>query len=143
MNPHRCAITFVPGDFCVVAYEDPPNKSAGVAQVEAVVVAPFRVIRAIGTNAYELDLPATLERLLPVFNVSVLKRYEGQVLSPLDPIELDTGPEFEVEVILRHQQVGRHWSKLEFLVSFLGYDSSHNKWLPALHLANAPNIYCL
>ena len=64
-------------------------------------------------------------------------------MSPPDPIELDTGPEFEVEAILHHRRVGRRRSKLEFLVSFLGYDSSHsshNEWLPALHLANAPHI---
>ena len=54
-----------------------------------------------------------------------------------DPIELDTGPEFEVEAILHHWWVGHHQSKLEFLVSILDYDSSHNKWLPASHLANA------
>ena len=51
-------------------------------------------------------LPATLEWLHPVFNISVLKRYKGQVLSPPDPIELDTGPEFEVEAILCHWWVG-------------------------------------
>ena len=96
-------------------------------QIEAVVGCPFQVVYAIGTNAYELDLPATLEQLHPVFNVSILKRYEGPVLSPPDPIELDTGPEFEVEAILCHRWVGRCWSKLEFLVLFLGYDSSHNE----------------
>ena len=103
-------------------------------------VGTFRVVHAIGTNAHELDLPATLEWLHPVFNVFILKHYEGQVLSPPDPIELDTGPEFEVEAILRHRRVGRRWSKLEFLVFFLGYDSSHNEWLPALHLANTLQI---
>ena len=117
-----------------------PIKVPGLCKLKPLWVGPFRVVRAIGTNAYELDLPATLERLHPVFNVSVLKHYEGQVLSPLDPIELDTGPEFEVEAILHHRRVGRHQSKLEFLVSFLGYDSSHNEWLPASHLTNAPHI---
>ena len=98
------------------------------------------MVRAIGSNAYELNLQATLERLHPVFNVSILKRYKGQVLSPPDPIEFDTGPEFEVEAILCHQWVGNRRSKLEFLMSFLGYDSYHNEWLPASHLANAPYI---
>ena len=77
----------------------------GSHKLKLLWVGPFQVVRAIGTNAYELDLPATLEQLHPVFNVSVLKRYEGQVLSPPGPIELDTGPEFEVEAILHHRQV--------------------------------------
>ena len=131
---------FAPGDFVLVHTKNLPIKVPGLRKLKPLWVGPFRVIHAIGTNAYELDLPATLERLHPVFNVSVLKRYERHVLSPPDPIELDTGPEFEVEAILCHWQVGHHQSKLEFLVSFLGYDSSHNEWLPALHLANAPHI---
>ena len=117
-----------------------PIQVPGSCKLKLLWVGPFRVVRAIGTNAYELDLPATLEWLHPAFNVSVLKRYEGQILSPPDPIELDTGPEFEVEAILNHWRVGCYQSKLEFLMSFLGYDSSQNEWLPASHLANDPNI---
>ena len=99
----------------------------GSRKLKQLWLSPFRAVRIIGTNAYELDLPATLERLHLVFNISILKRYDGQVLSPPDPIELDTGPEFQVEAIFHHQWVGRRQPKLEFLVSFLGYDSSHNE----------------
>ena len=140
MNPHRRAITFSSGEFVLLHAKNLPIKVPGSHKLKPLWVGPFRVVRAIGTNAYELDLPATLERLHPLFNVSVLKHYKGQVLSPPDPIELDTGPEFEVEAILHHWWVGRCQSKLEFLVLFLGYDSSHNEWLPALHLVNAPNM---
>ena len=130
---------FYPGDFVLVHTKNLPIKVPGLHKLRLLWVGPFRVVCAIGTNAYKLDLLATLEWLHPVFNVSVLKHYERQVLSPPDPIELDTGPEFEVEAILHHQWVGCCWSKLEFLVSFLGYNSSHNEWLPALHLANTPH----
>ena len=140
MNPHRRAITFAPGDFVLVHTNNFPIKVPGSCKLKPLWVGPFWVVRAIGTNAYELDLTATLEQLHPVFNVSILNRFEGQVLFPPDPIELDTGPEFVVEAILRHQRVGHHRSKLEFLVLFLGYDSSHNEQLRALHLANAPHI---
>ena len=140
MNPHRRAITFAPGDFVLMHTKNLPIKVPGSHKLKPLWVSPFRVVRTIDTNAYELDLPATLDRLHPVFNVSVFKRYEGQILSPPDPIELDTGPEFQVEAILRHRWVGRRRSKLEFPMPFLGYDSSHNEWLPALHLANAPHI---
>ena len=140
MNPHRRAIRFAPGDFVLLHMKNLPIKVLGSCKLKPLWVDPFRVVRAIGTNSYELDLPATLKQLHPVFNVSILKRYEGWVLSPPDPIELDIGPEFEVEVILHHQRVGHHRSKLEFLAAFLGYDSSHNEWLPASHLASAPNI---
>ena len=117
-----------------------PIKVLGLCKLKPLWVGPFRVVRAIGTNAYELDLPATLVQLHPIFNVSALKRYKGLVLSPLDPIELDNGPEFEVEAILCHWWVGCCQSQLEFLIPFLGYAPSHNKWLLALHLANSPYI---
>ena len=102
MNPHKCAITFDPDYFVFLHTKNLPIKVLGPCKLNSLWVGPFWVVRAIGTNAYELDLPATLECLHPVFNVSILKRYEGQVLSPPDPIELDTGPEFEVEAILLH-----------------------------------------
>ena len=140
MNPHRRAITFVPSDFVLGHTKNLPIKVPGSCKLKLLWVGPFWVVHAIGTNAYELDLPATFEQLHPVFNVSVLKRYEGHILSPPDPIELDTGPVFEIEAILHHWQVGHCWSKLEFLMSFLGYDSSHSKWAPALHIANGPHI---
>ena len=108
-----------------------PIKVPGSCKLKLLWVGPFRVVHAIGSNAYELDFPATLAQFHPLFNVSVLKHYAGQVLSPPDPIELDTGPEFEVEAIFCHRQVGHRRSKLEFLVLFLSCDSSHNEWLPA------------
>ena len=96
MKPHKRAIAFAPGDFVLLHTKNLPIKMLGLCKLKLLWVGPFRVVHAIGTNAYELDLPATLEQLHPVFNVLVLKCYEGQVLSPPDPIELDTGPEFEV-----------------------------------------------
>ena len=92
VNPHRRVITFAPGDFVLVHTKNLPIKVPGSRKLKPLWVGPFWVIHAIGTNAYELDLPATLEQLHPVFNISVLKRYKGQVLSPPDPIELRHRP---------------------------------------------------
>ena len=74
------------------------------------------MVRKVGENAYELKLPDALVSLHPVFNVSILKGYVGSVIPPPDPVELDTGPEFEVDTILRHRRVGRRRSRLEYLV---------------------------
>ena len=98
------------------------------------------MVRKVGENAYELKLPDDLASIHSTFNVSLLKEYVGSVIPPPDPVELDTGPEFEVDAILRHRRVGRWRSRLEYLVSFVGYDSSHNEWLPAANLANASQL---
>ena len=65
MNPHQRVITFVPGDFVFVHTKNLPIKVPGSRKLKPLWVGPFRVIRAIGTNAYELDLPATLEQITP------------------------------------------------------------------------------
>ena len=87
LNPNRRVITFSPGDFVLLHTKNLPIKVPGSCKLKPLWVGPFQVVHAFGTNAYKLDLPATLKQLHPVFNVSILKRYEGQVLSPPDPIE--------------------------------------------------------
>ena len=52
-----------------------------------------------------LELPATLAKLHPVFNVTSLKHCVGDVVPTLDPIKLNNGPECEVDTILHH-----HWA---------------------------------
>ena len=133
-------MTFAPGDSVLLATRNLPIKLPGSRKLKPLWVGPYPVVRRVGENAYELKLPDALASLHPVFNVSVLKGYAGSVIPPPDPVELDTGPEFEVDAILRHRRVGRRRSRLEYLVSFLGYDSSHNEWLPAVNLANASRL---
>ena len=63
--------------------------------------------------------------LYNVFNVKLLKAYKGSIVPPPDPIELDNELEYKVSYILCHHRHGRNkW--LEFLISFVGYDASHN-----------------
>ena len=101
---------------------------------------PYQIVHACGDNTYELELLAMLAKLHQVFIVTLLKHYVGSFVPALDPIKLDNGPEYEVDAILHHQQNGRWHSYLEYLVSFVGYDTSHNEWLPAANLANAQDI---
>ena len=84
-----------------------------------------------------------LAKLHPVFIVTLLKRYAGDVVPAPDPIEPENGPEYKVDAISCHWWVGQWRTYLEYLVSFVGYDTSHNEWLPAENLANAPDILCL
>ena len=40
-------------------------------------IGPYQVIRKVGPVAYELDLPADLAAVHPVFHVSMLRKYIG------------------------------------------------------------------
>ena len=76
-------------------------------------------------NAYRLALPSSMSRLHNVFNVKLLKVYKGFIVPPSNPIELNNELEYKVSYILRHHRHGcAKW--LEFIVSFVGYDASHN-----------------
>ena len=45
-----------------------------------------------------------------------------------------------VRLMLLYIISGWWYIHLEYLVSFVGYDASYNKWLPVANLANAPDI---
>lgn len=68
-------------------------------------VGPFVVVRMVGTNACELDLPASM-RVHRVFNVALCKLYTGTLARPT-PIEVDGELEYEIEAILNHRRSGR------------------------------------
>ena len=96
-------------------------------------IGPYSVVRMIGKNAVEVTLPATLQRIHPVFHVSLVKKYVGthsSLDSPLAPpvvLDLEGLPIFTVEAILKHRNSP---PSREFLVKWTDYDSSHNSWVP-------------
>ena len=71
---------------------------------EAAFCGLFHVLRTVGANAFELELPMTM-KVHPVFNVSLLRLYHG-VYSPPGPIITEGEVEYEVERIIRHRGKG-------------------------------------
>ena len=111
----------------------------GTKKLAPLWVGPYKVLEVVNSKAYKLALPTSLCLLHPVFNISILKPYHGTVIPPPNPIQINSDLEYEVAEILAHRYAGQ-CKHLEFLVPFLGYDSSHNKWLPESHLYNAPEL---
>ncbi len=98
---------------------------------------PFMIPRFRGTQAYQLDLPKSLENPHDEFHVLFLERYhpiEGQApaLPPL--IEVDGEDWTEIEEILDSRM---HYGKLQYLGKWLGYVVTDNEWVSADDLGSA------
>ena len=96
---------------------------------------PFRVVQVIGRGAYKLELPPRLSRLHPVFPVVKLELAEDDPFegrpgysepAPVLPEAPGDAPEWEVNEILDAKV---RWKSLYYMVSFKGYDASHNQWV--------------
>jgi hypothetical protein len=98
-------------------------------------VGPFTILKVIGKNAYQLDLPKSYGRIHPTFHVSLLERYRSRegVKTP-EPIEVDGEQEWEVARIL-DAVVSR--GKRKFLVRWEGFTKEHDTWEPEDNLGNA------
>lgn len=75
----RVATTYNPGDLVWLSRRNlktrRPNNKLDVRRL-----GPFRVVRMVGSNAAELKLPPDLQRLHPVFNVSLLMPFAGTLM---------------------------------------------------------------
>ena len=87
---------------------------------------PFKILKRIGKLAYRLDLPRSMARLHPVFNVSLLKAWNA--LPPEAgfkpgaiqiPDEIAPGERYEVEAILNSNDTKARGR--EYLVKWLGW----------------------
>ena len=71
---------------------------------------PFKVLKAIGRNAYTLALPKKYGRLYNTFYISLLEPYSmREGCEPPEPTEIEGEEEWEVERILdlRETRLGR------------------------------------
>jgi hypothetical protein len=92
---------------------------------------PFKVVKKIGENAYQLDLPERYGRLHHTFHVSLLEPYvrrEGE--EPPGPVDIEEN-RFFVESILNERLKRK---KPEFLIKWLGYPEHESTWEPLEHL---------
>ena len=75
-----------------------------VSKLESRGSGPFKVLKRIGTNAYELELLKEF-RVNPTFNVSDLVPYRGPVVEPSEELEPPSSLERELSPppsVLRH-----------------------------------------
>ncbi len=101
----------------------------GSRKLAPIFVGPYRVVEYV-RNSYRLDFPRTI-RAHPVVNVRYLRAYpaEGTFGRVVEPPPLFVEGE---SVFFRPERVVKHRARrgaLEYLVKFVGYENTHNRWL--------------
>jgi hypothetical protein len=104
-------------------------------------VGPYKIIRQVGSHAYQLDLPPTM-KIHPVFHVSLLTPYvvdtiPGRIHEEPPPVIIDDEEEWELEEILDSK-----WTrnKLWYKVRWKGYDEGQDPWQPAEFITHADDL---
>ncbi len=100
-------------------------------------IGPFKILRKIADQAYELELPPTM-KIHDVFHISLLRPYheDGAYQPPPVTILLDGEEEFVVDSVLDARTDFGSRSKKSYLVRWAGYGPEHDTWEPESNLQN-------
>jgi hypothetical protein len=132
-NAKRRNVSYETGDFVLLHSKNLRLKFEGSKKLMHRYFGPFEVLKRIGTCAYELKIPASMQ-MHDVFHVSLLKLYKrrgDQLTVPPPALLPDGGTEFEIESIQEHRVTN---SIPQFLVRWKGSDS--DSWLDYTELSN-------
>ena len=105
------------------------------AKLQRRFVGPFRIESQISRVAYKLELPAHWQ-VHPVFHSSLLKPFQQSswscpVAAPQPDMEVDEGPRYTVERLLRWRSVMRGRRRVrEFLFTWSGFPVDEAEWIP-------------
>ena len=105
---------------------------------------PYRVVRKIGSLAYQLSLPTYLSRLHPVFNVSLLEPYsdpsEFHPHANPEPFQLSDDnfddSALHINSILDCRKIGHRY---EYFVRWKNLSEDENSWIPLSDIPTSSN----
>ncbi|KAJ9509499.1 hypothetical protein QJQ45_001949 [Haematococcus lacustris] len=140
-NQDRRDVHYKVGQMVLLSIKNMRLKPGKARKLLPRFVGPFKVLDLVGQVAVNLQLPASMSRLHPVFHVSLIKPYTGTDVGFMPPpVEwLDEEPVYYVERLLDHRHVHAGKAK-EYLVQWEGYDADHNTWEPRSNLVGCDKI---
>ncbi|KAM2559419.1 hypothetical protein TB1_010750 [Malus domestica] len=142
-NAHRRHQEFQHGDFVMVRICPERFPKQSFKKLHARSMGPYRVLRKLGSNAYLIELPATMQ-ISPIFNVSDLSPYRG-TFSP--PLSMDvaqssippmaprlpstiSAPTEQIADVLDHEVVtSSTGGSTRYLVRWVGKPATEDTWI--------------
>ena len=134
-NKRHKPFTFKRGDLVKLSTRNLKLKTN--KKLSPTFIGPFRVLNAIGSQAYRLSLPSQYDRIHNVFHISLLEPWYGSTDEELPMPELDDNDEWEVEEIKAKTMRNK---ELYYLVKWKGWPSEYNQWVFAGDMAHAPKL---
>ncbi|KAJ9520659.1 hypothetical protein QJQ45_007454 [Haematococcus lacustris] len=140
-NQDRREVHYKVGQMVLLSTKNMRLKPGKARKLLPRFVGPFKVLDLVGQVAVNLQLPASMSRLHPVFHVSLIKPYTGTDVGFMPPpVEwLDEELVYYVERLLDHRHVHAGKAK-EYLVQWEGYDADHNTWEARSNLVGCDKI---
>ena len=133
---HRRHVEYAVGDKVLLSTKN--LRLHGTRKFRDHFVGPFIVVECIGNTAYHLDLScsAALRGVHDVFHVSLLSCWlTSSVHADVPSIKIDSKAEYKVSKIKGHHECQ---GEMQYLTSFVGFDSSEDMWLSTAQLEHAP-----
>ena len=143
-NKHKVPAEFAPGDLVLLSTNvlRHPGLHHKLSQK---FVGPFRVTHVPSSVNVVLDFPDHMKTHQRI-HVEHIRRYHAEsyvrsLTCPPPPVLIDGEEEYHVDKILgkRNHRFGTG-SRVEYLVSFEGYDSHENMWLPVESLQHCQEL---
>ena len=106
------------------------------------LLGPFTILERIGSQAYKLDLQATV-KIHPVFHISLFEPTASTEpiprhnQPPPPPVIIQEQQEWEVEEILDSR---RHSTQIQYRVKWTGFHDLDCTWYPARNFENSPDV---
>jgi hypothetical protein len=141
-NQRRRPHTFQADQYVMLNSKNLRFRGKGRRKLYPRFIGPFLITEMVGPNAARLRLPVGWA-MHPVFHVSLLKLYKGNVASAelLEqlPLAADSTPQFQIAHILAYRVRSRGSSAIsQFLVQWKDFSPEHASWVDRDTLPDEP-----